>query len=126
MPHFSMSGNHQLNKKSQVVSPTARNGDAQAGTRVLSSWKRTCLSYQSIGTLTLLKEKVVERVIFFSPNSSEMGVCPYVQEFMSALLKHTNLKFILYTLKRLCITIHFRCTFHPSSTLTMMFDGVCE
>ena len=64
MPHFSMSGNHQLNKKSQVVSPTARNEDAQAGTHVLSSWKRTCLSYQSIGTLTLLKEKVVERVIF--------------------------------------------------------------
>lgn len=92
-----MSGNHQLNKKSQVVSPTARNEDAQAGTHVLSSWKRTCLSYQSIGTLTLLKEKVVERVIFFSPNSSEMGVCPYVQEFMSALLKHTqtlNLSYI--------------------------------
>ena len=46
--------------------------------------------------LTLLKEKVVERVIFL-PNSSEMGVCPYVQEFMSALLKHTqtlNLSYI--------------------------------
>ena len=63
----------------------------------------------------------------FSPQTHlKWGVSLRTGIYVRLAKTYTNLKFILYTLKRLCITIHFRCTFHPSSTLTMMFDGVCE